>query len=135
MKRERGSAALELVLVTPVLVALLLFVVLVGRLAAARSDVDRAARDAARAASLARSPAEAVAAAQAASSAAVGESLPCAALEVNVDTSNFEPGGTVTTAVTCTVALSDLAGLAVPGARTLQSDFREPVDRYRAVRQ
>ncbi|MDQ3643440.1 MAG: pilus assembly protein, partial [Actinomycetota bacterium] len=56
MKDQRGAAALELVLVTPALVLLLLFVVSVGRLAQARADVDAAARDAARAASFARGP-------------------------------------------------------------------------------
>ena len=53
MSDARGSASLELVLVTPVVLLLLLFVVCAGRLAEARADVDRAARDAARAASIA----------------------------------------------------------------------------------
>ncbi len=46
--RERGSASVELVLMTPVLIVLLLFVVALGRLAAARGEVDAAARDVAR---------------------------------------------------------------------------------------
>ena len=43
--RERGSASVELVLVTPVLIALLLFVVALGRLAGARGEVDAAGAD------------------------------------------------------------------------------------------
>ncbi len=54
--RERGSAAVELVLATPVLVALMLLAVAGGRLASARGEVDAAARDAARAASIGRTP-------------------------------------------------------------------------------
>ena len=55
MTRDRGSASLELVLLTPVLLALLLLVVTAGRYGAARSDVDAAGRDAAAPASLERS--------------------------------------------------------------------------------
>lgn len=131
MRSERGSAAVELVLVTPALVVLLLFVVFVGRLSHARAEVDSTARDAARAASLARSPGEAVAAAQE----AAGEgAVPCREMEVVVDTTDFRAGGTVTTEVACTVALTDLAGLRVPGATTLRSNFAEPVDTYRGLR-
>lgn len=46
MRPERGSAAVELVLVTPVLVVLMLFVVAGGRLASTRAEVDAVARDA-----------------------------------------------------------------------------------------
>src|SRR5207245_3708784 len=55
---DRGSAAVELVLITPVLIVLLFFVVAAGRFAVARNRVDEAARDAAREASTwARAPA------------------------------------------------------------------------------
>src|SRR5687767_2740563 len=101
MRSARGSAALELVLMTPVLLVLLLFVVFVGRLAAARGDVDRIARDAARTASFARSPAEAVTAAEL----SVDGSAPCVRLDVSVDTTAFAPGGTVSATVSCEVAL------------------------------
>lgn len=134
MRRERGSAAVELVLVTPALVVLLLFVVFAGRLSSARADVDRAARDAARAASLARTPADAVSAAEATTRTALGQAVACARLDVSADVTDFSPGGTVTTSVTCTVALSDVAGLRVPGSTTLQSSFAERIDTFRAVR-
>ena len=51
---ERGSAAVELVLLTPLLVSLMLFVVALGRMASAEGTVDDAARDAARSAANAR---------------------------------------------------------------------------------
>ena len=65
---ERGSATLELVLLTPLLLLMLMFVVLLGRLGEARSDVDRAARDAARAASIARDSTDAETAGRSAAS-------------------------------------------------------------------
>jgi Flp pilus assembly protein TadG len=131
---ERGSAALELVLATPALVALMLFVVFVGRLAEARADVDRAAREAARAASLARSAPAAVAAGEEAARRSLGErGVACAALRVDVDASGFRPGGLVRAAVACTVALGDLSLLRIPGSRTIAAGFAEPVDAYRGV--
>ena len=53
---ESGSVTAELVLLTPLLILLLLFVVALGRLAGARLEVDGAAAQAARAASIAREP-------------------------------------------------------------------------------
>ena len=74
--RERGSAAAELVLVTPFLILLLLFAVAAGRLVQARLDVDSAAQQAARAASLARTPAAASAQAIQVARAALAGSTP-----------------------------------------------------------
>src|ERR1017187_2078916 len=56
---DRGSASVELVLLTPVFILLLFFVVAAGRLAVTRNEVDGAARDAAREASTWRSAAAA----------------------------------------------------------------------------
>jgi Flp pilus assembly protein TadG len=53
---ERGSLSVELAVVIPALIALMLLVVLGGRMIEARGAIDGAARDAARAASLARYP-------------------------------------------------------------------------------
>ena len=51
---ERGSAAIELVLLVPALMLMLLFAVAGGRVAIAHGSVQQAAADAARAASIAR---------------------------------------------------------------------------------
>lgn len=67
---QRGSMTVELVLLAPLLLVLLLFLVLAGRVVEAHDQVDGAARDAARAASLARTPA---AAQQAADQAVAGD--------------------------------------------------------------
>ena len=134
MTEQRGSAAVELVLVTPVLIALMLFVVAGGRLAASRADVDAAARDGARAASIARSPALADRDGNTAAEATLTDrDVSCRALTVTVDTSEFRPGGAVAATVSCEVDLADLTGLGLPGRRTVSSRFVEPVDTFRGV--
>jgi Flp pilus assembly protein TadG len=130
--RERGSAAAELVLVTPFLFLLLLFAVAAGRLVQGKLDVDSAAQQAARAASLARTPAAASAQAQQVAQAALGgQSVSCDPAVVTADTGDFVPGGEVTVTVTCTVRLSDLSLLHVPGTETITSTFTAPIDVYR----
>lgn len=130
--RERGSAAAELVLVTPFLFLLLLFAVAAGRLVQGKLDVDSAAQQAARAASLARTPAAASAQAQEVAQAALaGQSITCDPAVVTPDTGDFTSGGEVTVQVTCTVRLSDLSLLHIPGTETLTAAFTAPIDTYR----
>jgi Flp pilus assembly protein TadG len=132
---DRGSASLELVLITPALIVLLLFVVFVGRLEQARGDVDRAARDAARAASIARSSDEARSQGEAAARSTLQSGgVTCRGLTVAVKVDDFAPGGSVAATVTCDVDLADVALLGVPGRRTLTAAFSEPVDVYRGTR-
>jgi Flp pilus assembly protein TadG len=132
--RDRGSAAAELVLVTPLLIVLLLLAVAAGRLVTGRLDVDSAAQQAARAASQAGTPGQASAqAAQAAQAALAGQPVTCDPALVTTDTSQFAPGGEVTVQVTCTVRLSDLSLLHVPGSETVTATATAPVDTYRTV--
>ena len=130
--RERGSAAAELVLVTPFLFLLLLFAVAAGRLVQGKLDVDSAAQQAARAASLARTPQAASAQAQQVAQAALaGQSVSCNPAVITPDTGDFVPGGEVTVTVTCTARLSDLSLLHVPGTETITATFTAPIDTYR----
>ncbi len=132
---ERGSATVELVLVTPLLLALALFAVLAGRLTQARAEVDGAARDAARAASIARDPISARAAARATAGATLaGRHLTCRTMDVRADTSAFRAGGHVAVRVACTVDLGDLSLLVIPGTRTIQARFVAPLDTFRETR-
>jgi Flp pilus assembly protein TadG len=98
---QRGSMTVEFVLVAPLLLLLMLFLVLAGRVVEAHGQVDGAARDAARAASIARSPGEAQAAADQAVSADVsGLCAPPVVL-------GFVPGSqAVTVRLNCTLDLS-----------------------------
>lgn len=132
--RDRGSASLELVLLTPLLLLLLLFVVMGGRYAQARADVDSAARDAARAGSLERSSAEAINAAEEAAARRLADrNIVCTDLDVQLGVLNFRPGGDVQATVSCTVDLSDLTGLGVPSSVSFESVFSEPVDAFRGA--
>ena len=131
---DDGSASTELVLVTPLLVVLLLFVVLAGRLAHADLQVTDAAHQAARAASLSRSAADArTAALHTAQASLADQGLTCTALTVDTDTSRFRPGGSVTVSLTCAVSLADLAGLGVPGTTAMNARHTSPLDRFRGT--
>src|SRR4051794_26060062 len=134
MSDEHGSAALEITLITPLLVLMLLFVVGLGRISASRGEVDGAAQDAARAASIARSPASAIAEAQTAAAATLaGRSLTCGALDVAVDTSDFRPGGTVAVTVACSVPLSDLGPIGFGARKQLHGHAVAVIDVFRGV--
>ena len=130
---DRGSATVELVLLTPLLIVMLLFVVALGRVASARQEVDAAARDAARAAANARSSTGAQTAGEDAAHAALSQqSVTCRDLQVQIR-DDFHAGGVVTARIECTVALGDLVGLGVPGSRTITASFVAPVDQYRGT--
>ena len=134
LRDERGAVATELVLLTPLLIVMLLFVVALGRLAGARINVDGAAAQAARAASIATTPGGATAAAQQSAAAALGsDHVTCATLQVATDTARFAPGGSVTVTVTCAVALSDLTGLRLPVTERVSSTAASVIDTYRSV--
>jgi len=134
MRNERGSVTVELVLVTPLLILLLLFVVALGRLASARIDVNGAAAQAARAASIARDPESASnAAKQTATAALADDHVTCANLAVATDTSGFSAGGTVAVTITCNVDLADLAGLRLPASTAISARSVSVVDTYRAA--
>ncbi len=131
---DQGSASVELVLATPVLVALMLLAVAGGRLATARGEVDAAARDSARAASLTRSGVAAERDGRAGAEATLADRhVTCRDLTITIDLTDFQPGGTVTSTVTCAVQLRDLTGLGLPGTRAVSSHFVAVVDRFRGM--
>jgi len=136
-RRDQGSAAVELTILTPVLILILLFVVSCGRLVQAQLRLSDAAHSAARAASLARDPASASQAATAVVRAALpGGGATCTRADVLVDTSTFVPGGSVTVTVTCSVELGDLTPLRLPvGAGTQSTSFTSAIDTFRGVTQ
>jgi hypothetical protein len=133
---EDGSAALELVILAPALLALLCLVIAAGRTSIAQGSVDAAARDAARQASIALTPAAARLSAKLSARAALsGDGLDCDPV-VTVDTKQFAipPGepASVTAIVSCTVPLADLALPGLPGTARLQATFTSPLDIYRS---
>jgi Flp pilus assembly protein TadG len=130
---DRGIAAVEAAVVAPVLIALLMLVVLAGRISEADGNVRRAASEAARAASLVQDPAEAIDAARStvdANLAAAG--VQCQELTVAVDTREFHAGGRVAVTVTCVASMRDVTLIGVPGARRFQAHEVEVIDRFRS---
>jgi Flp pilus assembly protein TadG len=130
---DRGSAGVGLVLLTPVVLGLLAFGVLAGRIGSAHQDVVSAAQAAARAASLRQAgSAAAVQDARAAAAATLRSAgLECASTDVSVDPSRREPGGAMTATVSCVVRLADLTDIGLPGRRTVSATAAAPVDFYR----
>ena len=139
MKRdERGSAAIEAVVVGPAMVLLIGLVILGGRVALAHQTLQSVAADTARAASLERTTSRARAAANTASEAGLSQQLPCSTHELQLDLDGFTvpPGrpASVSATVTCRVSLSDLAVPGLPGTITIQATMTSPLDTYRERR-
>jgi Flp pilus assembly protein TadG len=123
-----------MVLVTPLLVLMLLFVVLCGRLVTAQIDLHAAASSGARAGSLARDvPAARIAATRTAEATLTAHGRLCRPADIHVDTHEARPGGAVKVTVSCPVQLRDLLLVGVPGQRRLTATATSPIDRWRAV--
>ena len=132
-RSERGSISVEVAVIAPAFVFLMLLVVYAGKVSEADGNVERAAAEGARAASLRQSPAAAIDDARAvveANLAAAG--VPCSQLDTSVDTSMFEPGGTVTITVRCDASMADVTLLGVPGTRSFTATSTEVIDTYRS---
>ena len=131
-RSERGSVSVEVAVIAPAFIFLMLLVVFAGKVSEADGNVERAAAEGARAASLRQAPGTAVDDAQSAVEANLANAgVPCTNLTINVDTSNFEPGGTVTVTVTCQASMADVTLLGVPGTRTFTATSVEVIDTYR----
>jgi Flp pilus assembly protein TadG len=139
---EAGSAVIEILFVTPVLIVLMLFVVFCGRLQGANQDVRSASGSAARSASLTHDRVRAQRAARTTAERTLAErKISCAVLDVDVgversddrDQGGFGNGDEVTVRVSCLVSLADLSGLGVGGSRTITASATEVVDRYRST--
>lgn len=131
MTGDGGSASTELVVLTPVLVLLMLFVVLAGRLGQATQDVTQAAAEAARAASIVRGlDASGIARATAEDNLAAA-GVRCRDLAVAIDGANQRPGGTVRVDLRCDVELSGVAALGLVPQRSVSASAVEVIDTYR----
>lgn len=134
---DDGNAALELVIIAPVILFLIGLVIAAGRTSIAQGAVDAAARDAARQASISVSEAAArQAALSSATQALLADGLHCTPIiKLNLQPGFSTPLGRpaqVSATVTCTVRLSDLIVPGVPGSRSLRAVFTSPLDPYRS---
>lgn len=125
---ERGSMAVEIVLLAPVMMAFMMLVVAGGRYVSVRGDIEAASRDAVRAASLERSEgaARSIAVDTAAAALQDGDSCQTAALS-----GDFAPGGMITVTLTCEVSYDGLGLIGLPGSKTVTIQSSAPIDRYK----
>jgi hypothetical protein len=133
-RRDAGTMALELALLTPLLVAFMMVMVGLGRVVEAQSQVDGAARDAARAASLGRSRPAADAAAQSAATETLSGRKWCRREPTTVvDFSQWRRGGQVSVAVHCDIDLSGLSLIGFSASRNMTGTATAPIDTLRRI--
>ena len=133
---ERGSAAVEITLVAPVLVLFVLVIIFGGRLVQARHAGQSGPFDAAPAASLApalpdaRGPPAGLPATP-----LPNQTLPCATTQVVPDLTGFtKPVGTpatVTVRVVCEVPVADLGLPGIGGTVTVEETATSALDEFR----
>jgi Flp pilus assembly protein TadG len=119
-----------MVLLTPVLVVLLLFIAYAGRSGVAVEQVRHAADQGARAASLVRSSAMSGAASAAALADLRANGVSCASPSVSTATGSSGGLRTVTVTVSCSVSRTGLSLLGVEN-RSVSARSTEVIDRYR----
>jgi Flp pilus assembly protein TadG len=131
---ESGSFTVEAVLLVPVIFLFAVAAVSFGRVVVARQEVVGAARAAAQAAAIAPDASQAQAAARedALESLASGK-VPCRSPSVEVDTSDFLPGGRVVVSVSCQVAALAVGIPGLPRSLSVHDVGVAPIDPYRFV--
>lgn len=134
--RERGSMAVEVAVLAPIIVIFVLLMVGVGRVVEAQGQVGGAARDAARAASVQRDLASADRAARDAAVADLAGRCDGGpgALHVRHVAGAFAPGSLVTYRVECTISLRGLTILGYAPTRTVSAESTAPLDTFRGTR-
>lgn len=135
-KADRGSATVELAILTPFVLLVLTLLIAGGRVVTAQTSLDAATSAAARAASLARTPTTAQNAAQSTGTATLAQhGLTCTNTALQADTTALTTGpgigGQVAVTGHCRVALADLLAPGLPGSVPLSADFASPRDPYR----
>lgn len=136
-RNDRGSTAVETLIMATAAVALILVVVAAGRYVDGAAQANDAAYAAARAASLESNVTAGQAAGRKAAAGALAErGKSCQNLSVSLAGSNFQPGGEVVAQVSCTVNLLDTGGLGQQLGLRPSRVFTEravvPIETYRS---
>ncbi|MEU4389773.1 TadE/TadG family type IV pilus assembly protein [Kribbella sp. NPDC023855] len=132
---ERGTMALEMVILAPLLLILFMFLLACGRYFQTSSLLENAARDGARSASQTRSLADAQGQVDAAVSRTMEQAVAsCKDSAGGSITSAFAAGSTLSVEVTCTINYRDLGLLGIGGDTTITKRFSSSIDPYRGVR-
>ncbi len=135
-RTERGTMALEMAVLAPILLTLLLFLMACGRYFQTSSMLENAARDGARSATQARSSGDAQKAVDAAVRHAMEKAVDSCrdSASGSLAGAGFAPGQPVTVEVTCTINYRDLGLLGLNDDVTLTRSFTSMLDPYRGVR-
>lgn len=131
---DRGSMAVEIVLIVPVLMLILMLIVMLGRYVAVRGDIQAAARDAARAGSFEQSEDAAYAAARQMVSASLDHGTTCDAPTFGGTYWGAPVGGgsgQFVVHLRCQVSWSGLAPLGKHGSQEIQTTATVPLDPHR----
>lgn len=126
--RERGSMAVEIVILIPVLLAVMMLIVAFGRYVDTRGTVEAVARDAVRAASLERDPLAAANVAQAIADQTLPDSTTCQPVSIS---GTFAAGEIITVQLTCQVSYQGLGLLGLPGSAPVSGASSAPLDVHR----
>ena len=131
MKRDRGSVVTEMVLLTPLLIIMLMFVVHAGRAGQGLNQLKHAADQGARAASLVSQPRMNSVAQQAVVDDLSTSGLSCMSPRVGTHFVQSLMSSSVTVTVSCQTSNE---GLSLLGAHTVSmaASSTEVIDRYRA---
>lgn len=135
-RSDTGAAeGISLLIVTPVLIALIMFLVAATRLSLAGNAVEAAASSASRAATLQRSTTNGITTAHGIVAEAMAASgFRCTTFNATVDSSRATQVlgviGAMDVTVNCTVPLSDLTLLPLPGSMTLTRTASSPTSAY-----
>jgi hypothetical protein len=133
-RSEAGSAAAEIVILTPLLVMLALLFVVGGRLANALQEVGDAARTSVESAVIASTASTAQAQAAAAAGYEIShDGLQCMPYSLTTDVTHFTPGGSVSVQLRCGVGLVTLGIPGLPGSVTLSGDASAGIELYREM--
>ncbi|SEF18330.1 TadE family protein [Jiangella alba] len=122
--------AIEVVILAPVLIAIMMLIVGLGRYVDRRGDVEAMARDAVRSASLQRDVSSARQAAQAIVDSTRPGGVTCAPVQLG---GTFAPGEMISVTVTCQVSFDGLGFAGFPGSTTLEGESFAPIDELRGT--
>lgn len=121
--------AVEVVILTPVLLMFIYLIVAGGRYVAVQGEVEATARDAARAASFERSFGAAQAVAADVMNSSLDPDVSCQGLSFGG--TSFVAGGQVTVTLDCRVSYDGLGLIGLPGSVSVDGTSTAPLDQYR----
>jgi Flp pilus assembly protein TadG len=119
--------AVEVVILTPVLMMFVMLIVACGRYVAVQGDIQATARDAVRAASLERDYSTAYAAAGEVVRQSLDRDTACSGFTLT----GFAQGGVAQVDLDCTVSYAGLGLIGLPGTVSVDAVSNAPIDVYR----